>query len=118
MTSAPALNHRDGQQILAIYEGLSRITRDMLEAARASDWEQLVAHEQAYAAQSALLFSLASTQPQDPAFRRRKTELIRGMLEDDACIRALADPWLSRLSALIGDTRQQTRLLHTYGAAP
>ena len=112
------MNRMDSTQILTIYEEMARLTRHMLLAARAADWDRLVTCEKACAAQFALLFAGESDQPRDAAFQRRKAELIRGMLDDDAQVRRLADPWLAQLSSLIGNTRQQSRLHRTYSGTP
>ena len=102
--------------ILAIYEDISRITRQMLEAARSDDWDQLVDLEKNCSARFAHLFELEDGSARDDEFRRRKGELIRDVLRDDAQIRLLVEPWLAHLSAMIGTTRQQGRLNQAYGA--
>jgi len=105
----------DGDRyILSIYESISRLTRQMLAAARSSDWDQLVALEKNCYAMFAQLFASTDGRPRSAEFRRRKTELICGVLDDDAQIRMLVEPWLVNLSALIGNTRQQTRLSQAY----
>lgn len=106
----------DSHKILTIYEEGSRLTRQMLLAAREGDWDQLVAYEKDCAARFVHLFAGEGNQPRDADFQRRKAELIRGMLDDDAQIRLLVEPWLARLSGLIGSTRQQSRLHQTYGS--
>ncbi len=104
----------DNTQILSLYEEGSRLTRHMLLAAREGDWDRLVAHEQDCAAMFAHLSASNDRQPGEADFQQRKAELIRGMLEDDAQIRLLVEPWLARLSGLIGSTRQQSRLHQAY----
>lgn len=104
----------DGDHILSIYEGVSRLTRQMLAAARRSDWDQLVALEKHCSALFAQLFAIKDERPRSAEFQRRKSELICGVLDDDAQIRLLVEPWLANLSALIGNTRQQQRLGQAY----
>lgn len=103
----------DNHQVIAIYEDAARLTREMLGEARAQQWDNVVAKEKLCAEK---LARLPSTMPQqhDPLHQRRKAELIRSMLDDNAEIRILAEPWLARLSELICDTRQQSRLHHMY----
>ena len=55
-------------------------------------------------------------QPDDDDYRSRKAALIRGILDADAEIRLLVEPWLAQLSMLIGNTQQQSRLQHAYHA--
>jgi hypothetical protein len=42
--------------------------------------------------------------------------LIRGVLDDDAEIRLLVEPWLAQLADLIGHTGHQRRLSQAYRA--
>ena len=109
------MNGMDSHHILAIYEEVSCLTRHMLLAAREGDWDQLIAHEKDCAARFAPLFMHEGDQPRDAEFQQRKAELIRGMIDDDAQIRMLVEPWLGRLSELIGSTQQQSRLHQAYG---
>lgn len=104
----------ENTQIIAIYEEASRLTRDMLAAAHAGDWDRLVAYEKQCAAKLAPLIADQPEQPPTAAFLQRKAELIRDVLDGDAEIRHLVEPWLAQLSALIGNSRQQSRLHHTY----
>ena len=107
----------NGNHILAIYENISRKTRQMLAAARGDDWDGLVALEKDCSAMFAQLFETEDGAVRDAEFQRRKGELIRGVLADDAQIRLLVEPWLAQLNAMIGSTRQQSRLNHAYEAA-
>ncbi len=106
----------NSDEIISIYEDASCLTRQMLVAARESDWDQLVEHETQCAARLAQLISARPAQTQSAEFQRRKGALIRAMLDDDAEIRMLVEPWLAKLSELIGSTRQQSRLHQSYGA--
>ncbi len=103
----------DNQQVIAIFEDAARLTREMLGDARAQQWDNVAAKEKRCAEE---LARLPSTMPgeADPVHQRRKAELIRDMLENNAEIRMLAEPWLARLSELIGCTRQQSRLHRMY----
>ncbi len=103
----------DNHQIMAIYEDAAGLTREMLGAARAEQWDDVAAKEKLCTEKLAALPSAMPAQP-DPLHQRRKAELIRSMLDDNAEIRVLAEPWLARLSELIGSTRQQSRLHHMY----
>ena len=49
-------------------------------------------------------------------YRQRKAELIRGILADDARIRALVEPRLEALFVLLGATRQKQKLQRAYQA--
>ncbi len=104
----------DEEQVLATYEGIARVTRQMLAAARGDDWDRLIALEQDCNTRFAWLYTHPNAQPLSLEFGRRKAELIRGVLEDDAHIRLLVQPWLVRLGALIGNTQRQKQLNTAY----
>ena len=70
------------------------------------------------AARFARLMADQTEASRDTDFQRRKAQLIRGILDDDAHIRVLVEPWLAQLSTLIGSTRQQARLHQAYDALP
>ena len=102
--------------ILAIYSGIADLTRRMLAAARAGEWDTLINLEKACSTHFARLFAIEDGAPRDAQYQRRKAELIRAVLDDDAEIRLLVEPWQARLSALIHHHGQQRRLQQTYTA--
>jgi flagellar protein FliT len=104
----------DEQQILTTYERIAGVTRQMLAAAQAAQWDRLTALERECSALFVPLVAHDREQPTGRDYVRRKAELIRGILADDAQIRLLVEPQLDNLSALLGSTRQQQRLARTY----
>lgn len=102
--------------VLAIYSGIADLTRRMLTAARAAEWDTLINLEKACSTHFARLFAIEDGAPRDAQYQRRKAELIRAVLDDDAEIRLLVEPWQARLSALIHHHGQQRRLQQTYTA--
>ena len=106
----------DGDYILMVYAGIADLTRQMLAAARSGDWDTLIALEKACSAHFARLAADDDGTPRDADYQRRKAELIRSVLDDDAQIRLLVEPWQARLSALIGDAGQQRRLRAAYAS--
>ena len=54
--------------------------------------------------------------PMSGEHRVAKIRIIRKLLDDDRKIRDLTMPWMAHLSAMIGSTRSQSRLVNTYGA--
>lgn len=87
---------------IELYEELSLLSARMVEAARASDWESLLALEQNIAGLRATLMMSAeanSALAVDPA---RKHSLIQRILDDDAEVRRHTEPWVDRLRLLLG----------------
>lgn len=111
---APAMNE---EMILTTYEQIAGLTRQMLAAARDGEWEALVTLERDCSALFARLLSAEEVQPRSSDFQRRKARLIRAVLDDDAEIRLLVEPWLKQLSQLIGHTGRERRLSEAYRAA-
>ena len=104
----------EGDHILAIYEDMSRITGRMVKAARDENWEQLVTLERECGARFQALLASEDGQPRNGEYQRRKSALIRRVLDDDAQIRDIVDPWLARIRTLLGNTHQQKRLSQVY----
>ncbi len=102
------------EHILLTYEAISRLTRQMLTAARAGQWDTLVQLERDCSGLFARLFAADVERPRSADYQRRKAALIRSALEDDAEIRLLVEPWLAQLSAMIGHTGHQRRLSQAY----
>ena len=104
-------------ETLAAYHSISNITGDMAAAARAGEWDRLTILERRY---SALVAKLGAAQPAPltPEMRRHKIELIHKILADDAEIRNHAEPWMSRLQNLLGNTGMERRLRQAYDPEP
>lgn len=73
----------------------------MLEAARRSDWEEVHRQEERCRTLVAALKAASLESPLPPADNRRRMDLLRRILADDAEIRGRADPWLKQLERLI-----------------
>lgn len=102
------------QEALSAYAAMAALTEQMVQAARAIDWDTLVdlelrvtAHVQALRAEP--------SQPMTGADRERKIELIRQMLNADRQIRDLTMPWMAQLSKLISSTGTERRVVNAYG---
>jgi flagellar protein FliT len=90
----------------------------MLSAAEAGEWDHLTALEQDCSALFApLIAEPGGDEPRSPEYRQRKAQLLRRILAEDARIRALVEPRLEELSALLGANRRKQRLDHAYRAA-
>lgn len=87
---------------IELYEELSLLSARMVEAARASDWESLIALEQSISSLRATLTVTTEVNGvpiNDPA---RKHSLIQRILDDDAEVRRHTEPWVERLRLLLG----------------
>jgi flagellar protein FliT len=105
-------------EVIGTYENILAVTAQMLDAARAADWDLLVRREQEC---RQLVESLLNTRSEseiilEPQLRRRKVEIIRKVLADDAEIRNLTEPWMQRLQHLLTSVGQERKLHAAYGA--
>lgn len=102
------------QEVLSVYATMASLTEQMVQAAGASDWDNLVALEQRVAGHVQALRAAPQAAMQG-AERERKIELIRQMLNADRQIRDLTMPWMAQLSKLISSTGTERRVVNAYG---
>ncbi|MBS1169181.1 MAG: flagellar protein FliT [Burkholderiaceae bacterium] len=104
-------------QIIDLYEQVAEITEQMLAAARVGDWDSLVALESRCAARvDTLKGGVDSNASLTPVAREKKISIIKKILDDDREIRAITQPRLAQLSALIGTSQNERQLRQAYGA--
>lgn len=103
------------EQTMRTYESLAQKSTAMLEAATRSEWETVIEIERECQTLIAQLKTSGDAIPLDDAARRRKVQLIRSMLEQDAEIRELAQPWMTELSRVMRMTRTQRSVENAYG---
>ncbi len=101
-------------QLLNYYEAIERASADMLSAARAGRWDEVVKLEGAcvllisqlkHAAQEPEK-DLAADQAQAQEAARIKSRIMQRILVNDAEIRHLAEPWLQDLEDTLSGKRQ------------
>jgi len=84
------------QMLIDYYKAIEDSSRKMLDAARSEDWEQVVRFEGACAVLIEQLRARARSEELLPAQRSEKTRIMQRILRNDAQIRYLAEPWLTR----------------------
>ena len=106
------------EEIIGTYENILAITAQMLDAARAADWDLLVKREQTCRdlVESLMSGRIDNNIVLEPPVRKRKVEIIRKVLADDAEIRNLAEPWMQRLQHLLTSVGQERKLHAAYRA--
>ncbi len=101
---------------IEIYEQMCALSNRMVEAARASDWEQLIDLEQSVADLRDTLLKEADGPLADPKTAEKKRDLIQRMLRDDAEVRRHTEPWMEQVRRfLTGGVRKQ-QVDRAYGA--
>ena len=96
-------------RLLGYYEALERASNDMLAAARAANWDQVVKLEGACVLLIAQLKHAASEQALAAEEARDKNRIMQRILVNDAEIRTLAEPWLEDLDQMLAG---KSRTLH------
>lgn len=102
-------------QYLELYEAIGGASRRMRDAARAAEWPALIAAE----SECAALIERARAAPAPalaPDEQRRRHEIIRGILADDAEIRDCVTPWMAELEDLIAGSTRGRLARDRYGA--
>ena len=100
-------------QLLSYYEAIERASADMLNAARAGNWDEVVKLEGA----CVLLISQLKHAAQDTGSEGRygqppseaarvKSRIMQRILVNDAEIRQLAEPWLQDLDDTLAGRRK------------
>jgi flagellar protein FliT len=87
--------------LLNYYEAIERASQDMLEAARAGNWDHVVKLEGACALLISQLKHAATTQGLDSEEAQLKSRIMQRILINDAEIRQLAEPWLEELDDIL-----------------
>ncbi|MDM0014765.1 flagellar protein FliT [Variovorax sp. J22P168] len=97
------------ERLMDYYKAIEASSRQMLEAARAEEWDEVVRCEGACAVLIERLRFLSKSQELPKGQRAEKSLIMQRILRNDAEIRVLAEPWLSTFAEMF-DTRLQ--LIH------
>lgn len=97
------------QMLIDYYKSIEESSRQMLDAAKSQDWEQVVRCEGVCAVLIEQLRLRGHSEELQPDQRREKTQIMQRILFNDAQIRYLAEPWLEQLDSQGG---QPPHLLH------
>lgn len=87
-------------QLIDYYKAIERTSEQMLAAAQAEDWDQVVRLEGACAVLIAQLRFKSRDADLAPEERKEKAQIMQRILRTDAEIRHLAEPWLQDLAQL------------------
>lgn len=91
----------NGTHLLGYYEALEKASADMLDAARAGNWDHVVKLEGACALLISQLKHAAAHKPLGAEEAQLKSRIMQRILVNDAEIRHLAEPWLESLDDIL-----------------
>ena len=104
------------QEVLESYAAVSVVSARMLAAARAGEWDALIAEERRCRALIDGLRQIGEV-PLSESASKAKHGILRKLLADDAEIRGLTQPWLAQLESMLGTAANARRLNRSYGDA-
>ena len=96
------------------YKSIAQASADMLDAARDSDWDELVSAEEKCAHRIAALQMHQEGGLADTADGAGRIRILGEILAHDAEIRDLTTPWLRQLEQILAAGSQERRLQNTY----
>lgn len=88
-------------ELLNYYEAIEQASADMLKAARAGDWDQVVKLEGACVLLISQLKHAARNSKLGTQEAQLKSRIMQRILVNDAEIRMLAEPWLEDLDHMM-----------------
>jgi flagellar protein FliT len=93
-------------QLLSFYEAIEQASADMLAAAKAGNWDEVVKLEGACVLLISQLKRAAKTGSVDAESAQAKSRIMQRILMNDAEIRHLAEPWLQDLDDTLAGRRK------------
>lgn len=98
------------------YQQISTLSTQMVEAARAGDWDNLVVLERAVV----VLRDALMTDDDNGALSEQdlelKAQLIQRILDNDAEVRRHTEPWMEHLRQFLGGASKRRQVERAYGA--
>jgi len=99
-----------------LYVSIAEASHHMVNAARASNWDELVSAEQECARRVAALRAHQESNgaTSDAAEEKRRINILGEILAHDAEIRELTSPWLRQLEQFLAGSNRERRLGDAY----
>jgi flagellar protein FliT len=94
------------QLLIDYYKAIEESSLKMLNAAKDEDWDQVVHFEGACAVLIEQLRAIACNEELLPEQRTEKSRIMQRILQNDAQIRYLAEPWLAHCEQTLDGEHQ------------
>lgn len=101
-------------ETIMTYKAILTITRKMLSAARNNQWDELIVLEKEC---RNLTDKLINNDPEpilDENSLKNKIRIIQEILDDDAQIKAITQPWMEKLQYMLNTTDHSHRVQQAY----
>lgn len=92
--------------LLSFYEAIERASADMVDAARAGNWDHVIKLEGACVLLISQLKNAARANQLSTEEHQLKSRIMKRVLVNDAEIRHLAEPWLEDIEDLLQGRRK------------
>lgn len=104
----------DNTQVIMTYEAILTTTGKMLVAAQNSEWDELILLEQECRQLTEILIKKNSEPILDQELLQKKIKIIHQILDGDAQIRAITEPWMMRLQNILSVNGHTRNLQQAY----
>lgn len=101
---------------IELYEEMSILSSRMVDAARASEWDNLIELEYGVTSLRNTLLTMPEESNVPSAYLARKRALIRHILENDAEVRRHTEPWMEHVRKYLGDSTRRRDVQKAYSA--
>lgn len=106
----------DNIQIISIYEEILATTNKMLDAAQKNEWDTLINLEKQCRELTHKLIANEAECTLSHELQQKKIKIIHQVLHDDAQIRSITEPWMTKLQEMINTNTYKRNLQQAYQA--
>ncbi|HBV20148.1 MAG TPA: flagellar protein FliT [Nitrosomonas sp.] len=106
----------DSTQLINTYEHILAITHKMLVAAQNNEWDKLINLEQECKQLTNMLIKNKPEPLLSHKLQQKKIEIIHQVLNHDAQIKAITEPWMEKLQDIFSTSERKRNLQQAYEA--
>ncbi|PXW87300.1 flagellar protein FliT [Nitrosomonas sp. Nm84] len=108
------MKNMDSTYTIMTYEAILATTGKMLVAAQNKKWDELISLEQECRQLTGILIKKDLEPILDKELLQNKIRIIHQILDDDAQIRAITEPWVMRLQDMLSANGRTRNLQQAY----
>lgn len=108
------LAQMDNAEIISTYEEILVTTNKMLAAAQSNEWDTLINLEKQCRELTNKLIENETESTLSHELQQKKIKIIHQVLDDDAQIRSITEPWMSKLQDIINTNTYKRSLQQAY----
>ncbi|SET50321.1 flagellar protein FliT [Nitrosomonas marina] len=104
----------DSKQLIKLYEDIKTITNKMVTAAENGKWDELIQLERQCRRLTDELIHNESQISLSHELQQKKIRIIHQVLNDDAQIRSITEPWMEKLQDMLHTNKRKRHLQQAY----